>query len=172
MMMHPVGTRVSPGPDEAQLLPRGAAARGAPDSGRPLTTFAVRHRRGLDVAFLLDSTDGDFQIGLGAASEDFRSVLTLGVDQEHGRAHAVSEWIIDGRTVPVPIRILHRSSTVILVEAAHLPLERRPASLKCWSFLRRQGVDHHAEVIDRVSPALSGLPPVGFVTDPRSSPAR
>lgn len=171
-MMHPAGTRVSPGPDEAERRRREAAARAMRESGRPLTTFAVRHRRGLDVAFLVDGTEGDFQIGMGAASEDFRSVLTLGVDQEGGRMHAVSEWIVDGRTRPVPIRILHRSSTVILVEAAHLPLERRPASLKCWSFLRRHGVDHHAEVVDHVSPELSGLPPVEFVTDPRTSPAR
>ncbi|PPH15636.1 hypothetical protein C5C99_16535 [Rathayibacter sp. AY1C4] len=36
-------------------------------SGPLLATFTVRHRRGLDVAFVLDGADGDFQIGMGAA---------------------------------------------------------------------------------------------------------
>ena len=143
--------------------------------GPLLSTYAVRHRRGLDVAFLLDGDGGDVQIGMGAASEDFRSVRTIGVDQEHGRLRAVSSWIVDGRTVHVPVRILLHSPTAILVEAAHLPLDRRPAALKCWSFLRRDGVDHHSAVFGFVSPELAGLPAVRFVTDPRTSsrpPAR
>ena len=105
--------------DVAQQRSRETGAPAStPESARQLTTFAVRHRSGLDVAFLLDGTDGDFQIGMGAASEDFRSVLTIGVDQQRGRLRAVSEWMLDGRSIHVPVRILHRSPTAILVEAA------------------------------------------------------
>ncbi|ROS30102.1 hypothetical protein EDF22_1863 [Rathayibacter sp. PhB127] len=159
--------------DVAQQRSRETGAPAStPESARPLTTFAVRHRSGLDVAFLLDGTDGDFQIGMGAASEDFRSVLTIGVDQQRGRLRAVSEWMLDGHSLHVPVRILYRSPNAILVEAAHLPLERRPASLKCWSFLRRRSVDHFAEVLACVSPELAGLPAIRFVTDPRTAATR
>jgi hypothetical protein len=76
---------------------------------------------GLDVAFVLDGADGDFPIGMGAASADFRSVLTVGVDREDGRIRGVSSWTVDGRESRVPVRIRHRSATVITVEAAPLP---------------------------------------------------
>jgi hypothetical protein len=139
--------------------------------GRLVSTFTVRHRRGLDVAFLLDGAAGDFQIGMGAASEDFRTVLTVGVDREHGRLRAVSNWTVDGRVVRVPVRILHRSATLIVVEAAPLPLDHRPAALKCWSFLRQESHDHYSDVVGVVSPDLAGLPHVPLTTHP-SRPAR
>ncbi|PPF14765.1 hypothetical protein GTU71_11015 [Rathayibacter sp. VKM Ac-2762] len=141
-------------------------------SGPLLATFTVRHRRGLDVAFVLDGADGDFQIGMGAASDDFRSVLTVGVDREDGRIRGVSSWTVDGRESRVPVRILHRSATVIIVEAAPLPLDRRPSSLKCWSFLRRASADHHSDVLGFVSPDLADLPPVRLLTDPRARRGR
>lgn len=135
---------------------------------RLVSTFVVRHRRGLDAVFVLDDAAGDFQIGMGAASEDFTVVLTIGLDREGGRLRAISNWTVGGRVVRVPVRILHRSETVIVVEAAPLPLDRRPASLKCWSFLREQSRDHYSDVIGFVSPDLAALPAVKLTTHPRA----
>ncbi|PPH15635.1 hypothetical protein C5C99_16530 [Rathayibacter sp. AY1C4] len=72
----------------------------------------------------------------------------------------------------MPVRILHCSATVIIVEAAPLPLDRRPSSLKCWSFLRRASADHHSDVLGFVSPDLADLPPVRLLTDPRARRGR
>ncbi|PPG48117.1 hypothetical protein C5C24_16975 [Rathayibacter sp. AY2B3] len=76
---------------------------------------------------MLDGADGDFPIGMGAASADFRSVLTVGVDREDGRIRGVSSWTVDGRESRVPVRILHRSATVIIVEPPPGPAPHRSA---------------------------------------------
>jgi len=136
-------------------------------SGRLVSTFSVRHRLGLDVAFVLDGAAGDFQIGMGAASEDYSSVMSLGVDSREGRLRAVGLWTVDGRAEKLAARILLHDSGLIVVEAAPLPLAKRPRSLKCWSFLRQDGVDHHSDVIGVVSPELAALPPVTLRTYPR-----
>ncbi|MCJ1688469.1 hypothetical protein [Rathayibacter sp. VKM Ac-2927] len=135
--------------------------------GRLVSTFTIRHRRGLDAAFILDGATTDFQIGMGAASEDFTTVLTIGLDSTNGRLRAVSNWTVNGCDLRIPTRILHRSQTVIVVEAAPLPLDGRPASLKCWSFLRQQSLDHYSDVIGLVSPDLAALPAVRLTTHPR-----
>lgn len=132
--------------------------------GLLVSTFAVRHHRGLDIVFVLNGPSGDFQIGMGAASEDYRTVLTIGVDRERGRSHAVSSWTVEGRVIRVPVRILHQSASAIVVEASPLPLDKRPPALKCWSFLRQQDTDHYSDVIGLVSPGLAALTPVKLST--------
>lgn len=129
-------------------------------------TYAVRHRRGLDVVFLLDGADGDFQIGMGAASDDFRSVLSIGVDRAGDRLHATANRTVDGRRRTVPVRVVHRSDTALAVEASPLPLRERPASLKCWSFVRSGTFEHYSEVTGFVAPSLASLPPVPLKTRP------
>lgn len=135
--------------------------------GRLVSTYSVRHRPGLDVAFVLDGAAGDFQIGMGAASDDYSSVMSLGVDSREGRLHAVGLWTVDGRAEKLTARILLQDRGLIVVEATPLPLARRPRSLKCWSFLRQDGVDHYSDVVGFVSPELAALPPVPLRTYPR-----
>ncbi|WKK70588.1 hypothetical protein Q0F99_12070 [Rathayibacter oskolensis] len=130
-------------------------------------TFAIRHPRGLDVVFLLDEPGTDFQIGMGAASEDFGSVLSIGVDRQGGRLRATAAHTVDGRRRSIPVRVVHRSASVIAVEASPLPLRDRPASLKCWSFVRSGDDEHYSDVIGLVAPALAGLPAVPLKTRPR-----
>ncbi|MBO0983594.1 hypothetical protein [Rathayibacter sp. SD072] len=134
--------------------------------GRLVSTFSVRHRAGLDVAFVLDGAEGDFQIGMGAASEDYSSVMSLGVDSREGRLRAVGHWTVDGRAERLTARIVLHDRGLIVVEATPLPLAKRPRSLKCWSFLRQDGVDHHSDVIGLVAPELASLPPVTLRTYP------
>ncbi|QHC57769.1 hypothetical protein [Rathayibacter sp. VKM Ac-2760] len=129
-------------------------------------TFAVRHRRGLDVVFLLDEPGSGFQIGMGAASDDFRSFLSIGVDQQHGRLRATASHTVDGRRRSVPVRVVHRSPTALVVEASPLPLRDRPASLKCWSFVRSGAYEHYSDVAGFVAPSLAELPEVPLKTRP------
>lgn len=136
-------------------------------SGRLLATYAVRHRLGLDVVFVLNGEVVDFQVGMGAASEDYRSVMSLGVDSREGRLHAVGLWTVDGRAERLTARVLHHDHGLIVVEATPLPLAKRPQSLKCWSFLRQDGVDHYSDVVGFVSPKLAALPRVPLRTYPR-----
>ncbi|SMH44771.1 hypothetical protein SAMN06295885_2429 [Rathayibacter oskolensis] len=132
-------------------------------------TYAVRHARGLDVVFLLDGAGADFQIGMGAASEDFRSVLSVGIDRQGDRLRASASWTVDGRRRTVPVRVVHRSASAIVVEASPLPLSGRPASLKCWSFVRSGEDEHYSDVTGFVSPSLAELPVVPLKTRPRGS---
>ncbi|KQQ03665.1 MULTISPECIES: hypothetical protein [unclassified Rathayibacter] len=130
-------------------------------------TYAIRHLRGLDLVFLLDGAGPDFQIGMGAASADFGSVLSVGVDRQGDRLRAWATHTVDGRRRSVPVRVVHRSPSVIAVEASPLPLQERPASLKCWSFVRGGDVEHYSDVIGLVSPTLADLPAVPLKTRPR-----
>lgn len=130
-------------------------------------TFAIRHERGLDVVFLLDGAGSDFQIGMGAASDDFTSILSIGIDSQNGSLHATGSHTTAGRRRSVPVRVVHRSSTAIAVEATPLRLRDRPVSLKCWSFVRRGVEEHYSDIVGLVSPALERLPPVPLKTRPR-----
>lgn len=135
-------------------------------------TYAVRHLRGLDVVFLLERVDGDVQIGMGAASDDFRSVLSIGVDRQGERLRATATHTVDGRRRTVPVRIVHRSATVVVVEASPLPLRDRPSSLKCWSFVRSGAYEHYSDVTGFVAPSLAELPAVPLKTRPHSGSNR
>lgn len=135
-------------------------------SGVLAATFAVRHPRGLDVVFLLAGADGDVQIGMGAASADFSSILSIGLDRQGAALRASASHTVARRRRSIPVRIVHRSATAIVVEASPLPLRDRPASLKCWSFVRQGEREHYSDVTGFVSPALEGLPPVPLKTRP------
>lgn len=130
-------------------------------------TFAVRHPKGLDVVFVLDGVASDFQIGMGAASDDFTSILSIGIDDERGALRATGSHTVAGRRRSLPVRVVYRSATVIAVEASRLALRDRPASLKCWSFVRRGPLEHFSDVIGLVAPALEQLPTVPLKTRPR-----
>jgi hypothetical protein len=102
----------------------------------------------------LDGKPGDFQIRMGAASDAYTSVLSLGMDRPGDRLHAIGIWTHDGRVTRLPVRVLRRTPSVIVLEAGGLPLADRPQSLKCWSFLRQLGTDHYSKVKESVSADL------------------
>lgn len=145
-----------------------SAARAASfGTGMLTATYALRHERGLDIVFLLRGTGSDFLIGMGAASDDFRSVLSIGVDCRDGVLRPTASHTVDGRRRGVPARVVYRSDGAIAVEANPLPLRDRPASLKCWSFVRVGDVEHYSDVRGFVAPSLAALPPVPLKTRPR-----
>ncbi|MCJ1701425.1 hypothetical protein MT356_17085 [Rathayibacter festucae] len=158
---------------EARSHHEESAARAASFGQGMLTaTYALRHEKGLDVVFLLRGTGPDFLIGMGAASDDFRSVLSIGLDSRDGVLRPTASHTIDGRRRGVPARVVYRSDEALVVEASPLPLRDRPASLKCWSFVRSGEDEHYSDVVGFVAPSLATLPPVPLKTRPRAQARR
>ncbi|MWV48964.1 hypothetical protein GRS96_06685 [Rathayibacter sp. VKM Ac-2803] len=153
--------------DAQQHLADSHARADAFGRGVLTATCSVRHSRGLDVVFVLDRPDADFQIGMGAASEDFGSILAIGIDRQGDRLRASATHTVAGKRRTVPVRVVYHSGSVIAVEASPLPLRDRPASLKCWSFVRSGDEEHYSDVIGFVAPSLAELPTVPLKTRPR-----